>query len=215
VLTPWAAPRFNIGPVTFLYIDDITTSEFYPAGPTPDVLAKHSFDTLLELMRETHASWLAGVAVEGCEQQRAEEIGELAVDLAIVALQLAAPHLDTRSMCRLDSRRGSAQKRVISEANCYYTGSWSRKEPGLAIGTGTLADILHKTTPVITAVGNVVRGFWSEVQRVYEKRICTSLPSSLRIAWNGVLKPRHFLGVRLAVRTMSWISSSDTLSMSM
>jgi hypothetical protein len=30
----------------------------------------------------------------------------------------------------------------------------------------------------------------------------------------GVLKPRHFLGVRLAVMTMSWISSSDTLSMS-
>ncbi len=43
----------------------------------------------------------------------------------------------------------------------------------------------------------------SEVQRVYENRICTSLPSSLRIAWNGVLKPRHFLGVRLAVRMMS------------
>ena len=58
------------------------------------------------------------------------------------------------------------------------------------------------------------RGFWSEVQRVYENRICTSLPSSLRIAWNGVLKPRHFLGVRLAVRMMSCISSSDTLSMS-
>ena len=56
--------------------------------------------------------------------------------------------------------------------------------------------------------------FWSEVQRVYENCIWTSLPSSLRIAWNGVLKPRHFLGVRLAVKMMSWISSSDTLSMS-
>ena len=52
-------------------------------------------------------------------------------------------------------------------------------------------------------------GFCSEVQRVYENCIWTSLPSSLRIAWNGVLKPRHFLGVRLAVMTMSWISSSD------
>src|ERR1700730_13145032 len=31
----------------------------------------------------------------------------------------------------------------------------------------------------------------------------------------GVLKPRHFLGVRLAVMTMSWISSSDRRSMSM
>jgi hypothetical protein len=34
-----------------------------------------------------------------------------------------------------------------------------------------------------------------------------------RIAWKGVLKPRDFLGVRLAVMTMSWISSSDTWSM--
>ena len=32
-----------------------------------------------------------------------------------------------------------------------------------------------------------------------------------RIAWK---KSRHFLGVRLAVRMMSWISSSDTLSIS-
>jgi hypothetical protein len=30
-------------------------------------------------MPETHGSWLARVAVEGCEQRRAEEIGELAV----------------------------------------------------------------------------------------------------------------------------------------
>ena len=54
----------------------------------------------------------------------------------------------------------------------------------------------------------------SQVQRGYENRICTSLPSSLRSAWKGVLKPRHFLGVRLVVMTMSWISSSDIWSMS-
>jgi hypothetical protein len=33
-LTPWPAPRFSVGPVTFVYVDDITKSEFYPAGPT-------------------------------------------------------------------------------------------------------------------------------------------------------------------------------------
>jgi hypothetical protein len=159
VLTPWAAPQFNIGPVTFVHFDEITGSEFYPGGPTPDALAKYNFDTLLQLMRETHAHWLARVEVLGCEQQRAEEIGELAVDLAIVTLQLAAPNLDTRSMSRLDSRRGSAEKRVISEAKGYYNGSWSRKEPGLVIGTGTLADILQKTKSLVTAVGNVVRSF--------------------------------------------------------
>ena len=166
VLTPWAAPRFEIGPVTLVYIEEITRSEFYPAGPTPDTLAKHSFDTLLELMRETHANWLALVTVEECEQDRAGEIGELAVDLAIVALQLAAPNLDTRSVCRMASRRGSAQKRVIYECNGQFTGSWSRKEPGISIGTGTLADILQKTQPLFTAVGNVVRSFASGTYRL-------------------------------------------------
>jgi hypothetical protein len=166
VLTPWAAPRFNIGPITFVHLDEIAEGEFYPSGPTPDVLAKYNFGTLFQLMRETHAHWLARVEVEGCEQQRAEEIGELAVDLAIVTLQLAAPNLDTRSMSRLDSRRGSAEKRVISEANGYYNGSWSRKEPGLAIGAGTLADILQKTESLVAAVGNVVRSFTTGVYRL-------------------------------------------------
>jgi hypothetical protein len=165
-LTPWAAPRFSIGPVTLLHIDDIIKSEFYPGGTNLDVVAKDSFDGLLHSMRETHANWLARIEVEGCDQQRAEEVGELAVDLAIVALQLAAPYLDTRSMCRLDARRGSAEKRVISEANGHYNGSWTRKEPGIAIGAGALQDILQKTKPLITAVGNVLRSFTTGIYRL-------------------------------------------------
>jgi hypothetical protein len=166
VLTPWTAPRFDIGPVTFVYIDGVTASEFYSAGTEPDVLARQNFDAMIELMRETKALWLARVAVEGCEQQRAEEIGELAIDLAIVGLQLAAPYLDTRSMCRLDSQRGSIQKRVISEANGYFNASWTRKEPGMSIGTGTLAHVLQETRPLIAAVGNIVASFTSGSYRL-------------------------------------------------
>jgi hypothetical protein len=174
VLTPWAAPRFDVGPVTFIHVDEIAKSEFYPAGPTPDVLARDTFDGLLQLMRETHANWLARVAVEGCEQHRAEEIGELAVDLGIVAFQLAAPHLDTRSMSRLDSRRGSAEKRVISETSGHHHGTWSRNEPGLSIGTGTLTDIMQTTKPLMTAVGNVIKSFATGVYRlpVLERAWC-------------------------------------------
>ena len=50
------------------------------------------------------------------------------------------------------------------------------------------------------------REFRGEVQRAQEKRIWTSFPSSAWMAWNGVLKPRHLRGVRLAVRTISWMS---------
>jgi hypothetical protein len=63
------------------------------------------------------------------------------------------------------------------------------------------------------AIHGLHRGFWREAQRVQEKRFWASLPSSLRIAWKGVLKTRQFLSVRLEV--MRWISSSDRRSMSM
>ncbi len=159
LLTPWPAPCFNIGPVTFTHLDEISKTGFYPGGPTPDALGKQSFNSLLQLMRNTRAHWLARVEVDGCEQQRAEEVGELAVDLAIVTLQLAVPDIDTRSMSRLDSRRGTTERRVITEANGQFGASWTRKEPGLAIGPGTLAEILQRKQPLVNAVGNVVRSF--------------------------------------------------------
>lgn len=161
VISRTPAPRFEIGPVTFEFIDRVATSDFYPHGGGDAALNRHGFDNLVRWMRERDADWLARVCVEGCEQKRAEEIAELAVDLVIVALQLAAPYLDTRAMVRLDARRETSQKRTLSEANGYFSGGWIRKEPGMAIGQGTLPDILQKAAPIFTAVGNVVRSFAS------------------------------------------------------
>lgn len=92
----------------------------------------------------------------GCERKRGQEIAELAVDLAIVALQLDAPNPDTRTMSRLDARRGTSLKHTLSETHGRYTSAWTLEEPGMA-----LKDILQKSTPVFTAIGNVVRSFAS------------------------------------------------------
>lgn len=62
-------------------------------------------------------------------------------------------------MSRLDARRGAAERRTLSEADGYYNAGWTRTEPGLSIGTGTLADFLQKAEPLITAVGSCVRSF--------------------------------------------------------
>lgn len=160
LITRTMAPRFEVGPVTFEFIDRVKTSDFWPRGDDA-VVDRQGFNDVLDWMRDGHADWLARVSVEGCEQRRAEEIAELAVDLAIVALQLAAPFLGTNSMVRLDARRGTSQKRTLSEADGYHSAGWTRKEPGLSIGRGTLEDILRKTAPIIMAVGNVVRSFAS------------------------------------------------------
>jgi hypothetical protein len=160
VISPWPAPRFTVGPAIFIFIEEAAQSEFYPRGDPSDIASRDGFDRLLQLMREEHANWLACVPIEGCEQRRAEEIGALAADLAIVALQLAAPpYFDTRTMSRLDARRGATQKRTLSEADGCYNAGWTRMEPGLPIGAGTLADILQKTEALISAVGGCVQSF--------------------------------------------------------
>ena len=110
-------------------------------------------------MRESESHWLARVFVDGCEPKRAEEIAELAVDLTIVALQLAAPYLNTRTMSRLDARRGTSKKHILSESEGHHRVGWARKEPGMAIGQGTLPHILQKAASILLAVGNVVNSF--------------------------------------------------------
>lgn len=161
VISPWAAPPFSIGPVEFVFADEVPRSALVPQGCAANALSLGAFDRMLRSMKAAHANWLARVPVEGCEQERAEELGALAVDLAIVALQLAAPALGTRTMGRLDAHRGTKEQVRISEAGGYYNEGWSRRDPGVAIGTGTLADILQKTQPLIAAVGNRVQSFAS------------------------------------------------------
>jgi hypothetical protein len=116
---------------------------------------------MLNLMRDTRACWLACVPVEGCEQHRAEEIGSLAVDLAIVALQIAWFNSSTRTISRLDSRRGEADKFTVSKAGSFYNSGWTNMDAGMGIGRGILADILRRHNQVIEAVGNCVRSFAS------------------------------------------------------
>ncbi len=161
VISRTPAPRFEIGPVTFEFIDRVTTSDFYPHSDIPAVLDRSGFDDLVRWMREQDANWLARVSVNGCEQRRAEDIAELAVDLVIVALQLAAPYLDTRTMSRLDARRGTSRKHTLSEAEGFHHAGWTLKEPGMTIGLGLLPDLLQKAAPIFTAVGNVVHSFTS------------------------------------------------------
>jgi hypothetical protein len=160
-ISPWAAPRFSVGPVEFVFIDEVVRSDFYPHATKHDELSRWSFDKALQAIRSNHANWLARVPVDGCEHSRCEEIGALSVDLAIVALQLAVPNLGTRNMSRIDNRRGGADKQTIHETDGQYRFGWHKLEPGLSIGQGTLADILRKGKPLITAIGERVRSFAS------------------------------------------------------
>ena len=159
-ISRWAAPSFTIGPVDFIFIEEFAQSEFYPRGDDERArFVRGFFDQMLRLARDSKAYWIVCARIEGCERDRAQEVGALAVDLAIVALQLTPPAFDSGTMARLDARRGTVDRFTLSEANGGYVYGSFTTEPGLLIGPGKLEDILQKTAPIIAAVGSCVRSF--------------------------------------------------------
>jgi hypothetical protein len=106
MISPWPSPCVSVGPVTFIHVDHIRASEYYPPGGMARDLPLTGFDNFLADMSKEHAHWLAIVNVKRCDNERAQEVGALAVDLAIVAFQAAAPNFGTKNISRLATRRG-------------------------------------------------------------------------------------------------------------
>ena len=78
-ISPWDACAFSIGPVQFAHL-----RQFVPAaeGET-GVMFEVSFRPAIELMGRAAANWMATVKVEGCTKNRAQEIADLTIDIAL------------------------------------------------------------------------------------------------------------------------------------
>ena len=159
VISPSRSSCFSIGPVSFLYREDVQKSKYYPDAKNLGQFTNFEFESLLEMMRSNSASWLAVVDIIGCDNKRSLDIANLAVDISLVALQVAAPYMDTRSMSRLADRRGPSTEMTLMLANGHYSAGRTNKEAGLSIGEGYLAEILKTTAQTVTAVGNCVKSF--------------------------------------------------------
>ncbi len=156
-ITPAPSPRFSIGSIKFLFIDDVAKSEYISMA---GVSWAPTFERLVADMRKERAHWLAAVEVQGCDRDRGQEVGELAVDVGIVAFQLAQPYLDTRNMSRLAARRGLVTKETLSvAADGEPSGGFSVLDAGMSIGQGYLGQIVRESAPLIASVGNRVRAF--------------------------------------------------------
>jgi len=156
-ITPAPSPRFSIGSINFIFIDDVAKSEYISMA---GVSWASTFEKLVAEMRKERAHWLAAVEVQDCDRDRGQEVGELAVDIGIVAFQLAQPYLGTRNMSRLAARRGLRTKQTLSVAeNGEPSGGFSNLDAGMSIGQGYLGQIVRESAPLLTSIGNRVRAF--------------------------------------------------------
>jgi len=156
MISPWPSPAFSIGPVLFTFLEDFKGKY---ADPSAQDFRELHLNSMVEAMVREGAHWMAEIEIEGCDVGRATEIAHLAVDLAIVAIQVAAPNLGVKNMSRLFDRRGTGHVVSVHRAKGRFAGGFGRVDPGTSIGTNYLGKIVHDTKPLMEAVGHLVQSF--------------------------------------------------------
>ena len=165
------APPFTIGPIAFA-----TGNSFIQVGyGTIEKAREHwAASRLIDAMIQESAFWVAQVAIKRCELTRAHEKAELAVDLAIVGLQLIF-HGDTAArMTRMTARSIPRIKVSVSASSDKHQITFANQEPGLGFGEGEFASGLARGADILGAVGRRIDWFISGVgsHSTFERAWC-------------------------------------------
>jgi len=157
ILSPRPAPSFNVGPISFRHIDDFAAQECPVVGEFFDTAFKRVFET----MAQRSAAWMATVEVHFSTKERAWELGELAVDIALAGIQLVVPISYSQNMARTTARTIPRLREMVSFSDGVVSTGGSNQQPGLAMGQGLFEAYLTQGNGVIKAVGPRVSTFLS------------------------------------------------------
>lgn len=161
VLTPRKAPPFVIGPVRFLHQEDFVSREQQQGQGEFET----SFGKMVGDMRSLGADWVAEVDVQGSLEARAQELADLAVDIALTGIQLAA-HPEggevLRHLARMTARTVAAFKTTpFQRSDGMLKTIVTLTQPGLLLLDGNLRTILRNNEKLLKSLGAQIDTFLS------------------------------------------------------
>ncbi|MDO9422164.1 MAG: hypothetical protein Q7T66_16000 [Herminiimonas sp.] len=152
-INPYPAKSFTIGAIRFTFL-----TEFIPITEK-SVPNSFVFEQMYEAMRQHGTLWMAEIEVHDCLPNRAAEIGDLAVDLALVALQLIVPLKYSERIARLHARRVPQLKNSVSISNGHVSADGTNQQPGHGFDGSVLEKIISQESHVLASVGKRINAF--------------------------------------------------------
>jgi hypothetical protein len=152
------ARPFTVGPVAFRHVSDFLKAR-NSTNPEDRMLDELNYGPLLQAMRERRATWVAEVEIDGCEETKASEIADLAVDIAIAGIQLVIPSHYSRDMARITGRTSPP-----FVGSVYRTGSRTNAgmhwcQPGHGLSGGAFDEMMSKEVDLTRSVGQRVTAY--------------------------------------------------------
>jgi hypothetical protein len=156
-ILPEHATAFSIGPVAFLSLQDFVARE--GLGDGGDAFSSISYGPLLQAMRERSAGWLADITVVGRDKELAVETADLAVDIALVAIQMAIPVHYSRAVARITGRTFPAWTGQVSKGAGQISSGITRQDPGHGFSAQAFDHFMAQQADMLTSIGNRVTAF--------------------------------------------------------
>ena len=156
-IMPDPASGFSIGSVRFLHIGTFDPADFGGTPATNDI----NFGVLAHSMQERAATWLAIVPVSGCEANRSAELADLAVDIALAALQLIIPPDYGARTARITGRTMPPYTVSVAVTGQGPQPTITNLESGKGMSGAAFDTLLQINSPILHSAGSRVANFLS------------------------------------------------------
>jgi hypothetical protein len=160
-IIPEHATPFSIGPVQFFSLQDLAVREGIAAEQAINHL---TYGPLIQMMQARSASWLAEVTVTGFDEAVGAERADLAVDVALVALQMALPLFYSREIARITGRTMPPYIGSVYKTRHHVHPGIHRREPGLGISGAAFDQLASANRSPVVSIGSRVDGYLNGVK---------------------------------------------------
>lgn len=155
-IIPDHAAAFTIGSVEFYSKKELVKRENLSGE---NLVGGISYGPLLEFMNNQQAYWVGEVTVEGFDEAAGLERANIAIDLALTAVQIAIPPYYSRNMARATGRTMPSAIGSVTKVGGRARFGSERRDPGLGFSAGAFELFLLKSKHILASIGNRVRAY--------------------------------------------------------
>jgi len=155
VIAERVAP-FDIGPITFVHASELA---MHPRCLVAPELTEVTLDPIYRSLRERAATWVAILEVSGCDPAQSSERADLAVDVALAAIQLVIPPAYGRPISRVTGRTAPPWRGNLSIANGHVSFGIENKEAGHGLSGLAFEQMLGDASALLASAGNSIDAF--------------------------------------------------------
>jgi len=153
-ITRYFDKSFIISPISFTGFNNFLQSQ----GEYHRKTLEMTFEPFLQIMQAEAATWIATVEVSDCTKDRASEIEDLAVDLALTGLQIIIPlGFRPEGIARMTARKRPPYTLTVSISNGQLSSNAKNEEPGVGLDPS----YIDRNAVILSSVGRRVESFLS------------------------------------------------------